>query len=1003
MTDWRWRQMKKCRLSFFLFPGREHMMPNCQNRGSSNPAPGAPSAKANRRNHKSFRTTMTTTNQVPWPTAAGDAQPSAGTVSSQRRAFGDARARLDNAAKQNANTGKPSDNNLPTKEKMSTATSASDAGISKPLSSRRSNAGSSGGESIVAKFGALYGGTTTPSSNSSSNNAADKENASSDHQDTEKSSSAEATAGTSSAGSNSNSRNAVTSPKFQSLRDAFQKRSDSSAGGPGAVIPSLSDGFGGNNNSNNSNGNGNGGRSKSTGRPAAAASSSSNSTRRAARESRSKSTIRPSRGSGVEVYDEGINDDNNNINNATNDDAATTPADAAEFASPQVRVSKSKMQKLKQSNVRLKSEAWEKGLRLHQTQSALYDLKKENEELRSTSNGSAASTPSTAARQSSTSSVASNATESTSSGQAEMYSKLRRNLEGQADTLQAQLDAEVKKSRSLERQIDEMRATSTAANQWSDKKKQQELQNDLSAAMSDLAAKNKEISKLQANLKKATAVAQYDNVNNGDDPIRRREVEIQSLRKSLNDFKSLHSDCDLKTELLTEKEAKLQESQEAIQAANARAEELERCLAEARNSMVLLQNESTRHLEKSLKAKEQDTMQRWSVYKKQETKLREEIAGRDEELDDTRADVRLLESKLEEAEHLVAATVERVDGLKAELSRKDAVAEKANEAMEMLQAKLSIADTNSVVAEKTIGDLEYQLSILDGQKSELLDGLEKSAEQIDELNKTIQNRETEVAAAKEQILKEIADGKSQNRVLYDSLQQSSERVTELQKTLKDKDDEIVTLKQKLVENDGNYKSLLKFMERGTEQIEILEAELQKKESIEQNYKALQAKYEDAVVTLERSSQESLENSTKMGELLESREKELTQLQEEFNVAKSRAEDADEYQATIEKMAEKLSLSEKMIAERENRIGTLEETVEEQEQQMQEHCERITASAREMKTVLEDADARQSTLEKALTELDGDLQESNKLNDDHEATIKVCVCIVVFRRSSLVLY
>ena len=396
-------------------------------------------------------------------------------------------------------------------------------------------------------------------------------------------------------------------------------------------------------------------------------------------------------------------------------------------------------------------------------------------------------------------------------------------------------------------------------------------------------------------------------------------------------------------------------------------------------------------------------MQRWSVYKKQEAKLQEEIAGRDEELDDTRADVRLLESKLEEAEHLVAATVERVDGLKAELSRKDDVAEKANEAMEMLQAKLSIADTNSVMAEKTIGDLEYQLSILDGQKSEILDGLEKSAVQIDELNKTIQNRETEVAAAKEQILKEIADGKSQNRVLYDSLQQSSERVTELQKTLKDKDDEIVTLKQKLVETDGNYKSLLKFMERGTEQIEVLEGELQKKESIEQNYKALQAKYEDAVVTLERSSQESLANSTKMGELLESKEKELTQLQEEFNVAKSRAEDADEYQAAIEKMAEKLSLSEKMIAERENRIGTLEETVEEQEQQMQAHCERITASAREMKTVLEDADARQSTLEKALTELDGDLQESNKLNDDHEATIKVCVCIVVFRRSFLVLY
>jgi len=323
--------------------------------------------------------------------------------------------------------------------------------------------------------------------------------------------------------------------------------------------------------------------------------------------------------------------------------------------------------------------------------------------------------------------------------------------------------------------------------------------------------------------------------------------------------------------------------------------------------------------------------------------------------------------------------------------------------MEMLQAKLSIADTNSVMAEKTIGDLEHQLSVLEGQKIEILDGLEKSAEQIDELNKTIQNRESEVAAAKEQILKEIADGKSQNKVLYDSLQQSAERVTELQKTLKDKDDEIVTLKQKLAENDGNYQSLLKFMERGTEQIEILEAELQKKESIEQNYKALQAKYEDAVVTLERSSQESLENSTKMGELLESKEKELAQLQEEFNVAKSRAEEADGYQAAIEKMAEKLSLSEKMIAERENRIGTLEETVEEQEQQMQEHCERITASAREMKTVLEDADARQSTLEKALTELDGDLQESNKLNDDHEATIKVCIYIVVFKRSFLVLY
>ena len=60
------------------------------------------------------------TTNVPWPTAAGDAQPSAGTVSSQRRAFGDARARLENAVKQNANTGKPSDSNLPTKEKMTT-------------------------------------------------------------------------------------------------------------------------------------------------------------------------------------------------------------------------------------------------------------------------------------------------------------------------------------------------------------------------------------------------------------------------------------------------------------------------------------------------------------------------------------------------------------------------------------------------------------------------------------------------------------------------------------------------------------------------------------------------------------------------------------------------------------------------------------------------------------------------------------------------------------------
>ena len=206
--------------------------------------------------------------------------------------------------------------------------------------------------------------------------------------------------------------------------------------------------------------------------------------------------------------------------------------------------------------------------------------------------------------------------------------------------------------------------------------------------------------------------------------------------------------------------------------------------------------------------------------------------------------------------------------------------------------------------------------------------------------------------------------------------------------MKDKDEEIATLQKHLVESDENYKSLQKFMERGTEQIEILEAELEKKEGIEQNYKSLQVKYEEVVSTLERSSKESLENATKMGNLLESKQKELTELHEELNVAKAQAEDAHEYQATIEELEDKLSLSEKMVAERESRIDTLEETVEEQEQQMQEHCERITASAREMQTVLEDASVRQSTLEKALTELDSDLQESNKLNEEHEATIKV---------------
>ena len=981
-------------------------------------------------NHK-VAATMATNQTVPWP---GADQPSAGVVSSQRRAFGDARARLENTAKQNANT-KPGASDGAQKENMSTTKKSA----SEPLSSRRSNAGSSGGESVVAKFGAMYGGTTvtTPSGKS----ANDKENAamSSNQEDTTEKSSAKNNNNGSSTSSVASSSNPVASPKFQSLRDAFQKRSDLSvAGGVGAsaVMPSLSDGFTNNNKSN-------GARSKSTGRPStAAAASSSNASRRASREQRSKSAIRPSRGS-IEVYDENIQDENHNTKQA-NDAAKDAAPGTAGFASPQVLVSKSKIQKMKQSNVRLKSEAWEKGVRLQHTQSALYDLKRENEELRN-SNTSDSTKPSTVARQSSASSVASNTTnasansevesvrlrlqnkelksevaslrattsaESSSSevqrlkahlkgaaGTGELYNKLRRNLEGQADKLQAQLDAEMKKSRSLERQIDEMRASpsskndteSTAANKMPSgtNKRERELQKDLSTAMFDLAAKDKEISKLQADLKKATNVVQYDNANDmvANDPVRRRDAEIRSLRQSLNDFKALHSDCDVKTELLSEKETKLQES-------HARAEELERSLEEARNSLVMLQNESARQLEKTLKAKEQNTMQQWSAYKKQETMLREEIASRDEELDETGADIRLLESKLEEAEHLVAATVERVDGLKAELSRKDAVAEKANEAMEMLQAKLSIAETNSAAAEKTISDMENQLSVLEGQKQEILDGLEKSAEQIDQLNKTIQDREVELAAAKDEVLREIAEGNSQNKVLYDSLQQSSERVTELQKTLKDKDEEIATLQKHLSESDENYKSLQKFMERGTEQIEVLEAELEKKEGIEQKYKSLQVKYEEVVVTLERSSKESLENSTKMGDLLESKEKELAEMREELDVAEAQAEEAHEYQATIEELEDKLSLSEKMVAERENRIDTLEETVEEQEQQMQEHCERITASAREMQTVLEDASIRQSTLEKALTELDADLQESNKLNEEHEATIKVCYLFIV---------
>ena len=596
---------------------------------------------------------------VSWP---GADQPSAGIVSSQRRAFGDARARLENASKQNANANKPgaSDGAGAQKENMSTTKKTAP----EPLSSRRSNAGSSGGESIVAKFGAMYGGTgTTPGGKSG---ASDKENAttvsSSNQEDTTEKSSAKVVntngSGTSSVASSSS--NPVTSPKFQSLRDAFQKRSDSSAaGGVGAsaVMPSLSDGFTTNNNTSN------GARSKSTGRPStAAAASSSNASRRASREQRSKSSIRPSRGS-IEVYDENIQGENHNnkqANDAAKEDAATGTAG---FASPQVLVSKSKIQKMKQSNVRLKSEAWEKGVRLQQTQSALYDLKRENEELRS--NTSDSTKPSTVARQSSASSVASSATnasansevesvrlrlqnkelksevaslratasaESSSSeiqrlkadlkaaraeldavkgaaGTGEMYNKLRRNLEGQADKLQAQLDAEMKKSRSLERQIDEMRASpssndnteSTAANKMpsSNNKRERELQKDLSTAMFDLASKDKEISKLQADLKKATNVVQYDNANDmfANDPVRRRDAEIRSLRQSLNDFKALHSDCDVKTELLSEKEAKLQES-------HARAEELERSLEEARNSLVMLQNESARQLEKALKAKE---------------------------------------------------------------------------------------------------------------------------------------------------------------------------------------------------------------------------------------------------------------------------------------------------------------------------------------------------------------------------------------------------------------
>mmetsp|Transcript_37307 Transcript_37307/g.81763 ORF Transcript_37307/g.81763 Transcript_37307/m.81763 type:complete len:1382 (-) Transcript_37307:2269-6414(-) len=992
---------------------------------------------------------------VPWPTGSGG-QPQA--QQPQRRAFADARARAENAS-----SAANSDISSSSTNKSSAGSSSS--GPTKSFGSKRSD-----GSSVVAKFGAMYGGTT--SSNKENGNMADKENGSGNNAAEQKDTVAKQPVTSRVAGS---SAPPVMSPKFSSLRDAFQKRNQETTGGSGdganaanAGPPSLSDGFNK--------------QQQQQQQP------SNNASRRAARDLRSKSSSSKSRGS-IEVYDENIPSEK-----TASKSGSTNVEDP--ITSPQVTVSRSKLKDMKKSNVRLKSEAWEKGVRLQQTQSALYDLQKENEELKTfrkveqgsnsddkavqsepaanapttasvgtspmppvklrslgvgtVNNANTASTntpplngkPNNVSRSSSVASDSNSEVESVrlrlqnkelkseisslrttvamadmavsdnaesnsrevqrlraelqstraeldavkgAAGQGEMYGKLRKNLEAQADTLQSQLDAEKRKSRGLERTVDELKVTKSGASKdTSNRGKEMKLRKDLSVAMSDIASKEKQIKTLQAELKAATSVVPRD--ANGADPVRQRDAEIESLRRTFNEFKSLHADCDVKGSMLAEQEEKLKSSEKEIRAANDRATELQQLLEQSRNNLMLLQNESTRHMEKSIKAKEQSAMKQWTAYKKQEAVLREEIAGRDEELDETRRDVALLESKLEEAEHLITATVERVDALKAELGDKNAQLEEAAQAVEMLDAKLSIADTNAVVSEKMIGDLEHQLTVLEGQKMEILNGLEGSAAQIDELNKVVATKDSEIAAAKQQLEKEVTEGKSQNKVLYGSLQQSADRVSELQQATKEKDSEIATLKERVAESDNNYETLQRFMKRGTEQIEDLENELQKKDGVEKDYKILQAKYEEAVNSLEKSSKEAVENSAKMRGLLETKEKELQDMRKELDASKLIAEDAHEYQSLVEELEEKVALQEKMIAERETRIGNLEETVDEQEEQMQQHCDRITASAREMQTVLEDAGTRQSTLEKALTELDAELEESNKRNEEHEATI-----------------
>ena len=1003
---------------------------------------------------------------VPLPTGGGgQPQPQ------QRRAFADARARAENAASA-ANSDVSSSSIATNKSTVSSINSG--PGKSKFGGSKRKS-DSSG---VVAKFGAMYGGTTG-SNKENGGNMADKENVDDGEQ--------KDTTAKKSVTSRVSTAPPVMSPKFSSLRDAFQKRYESTSGddesnGERAGAPTLSDGF-------------------KMQQP------SSNASRRASRVHHSKSSS-SSRGS-IEVYDEKIPTENTASSKSSSCSNENTCGNNL-ITSPQVTVSKSKLKEMKKTNVRLKSEAWEKGVRLQQTQSALYDLKKENDELKTfrkmeqTSNSddkavqaheaadnmsSATSTTvastvsigtspmppvklrslgigtvnktstvstntpplNNVSRSSSVASDANSEVESVrlrlqnkelksevaslratvamadmavsdnaesksreverlkaelqstrakldsvkgAAGQEEMYGKLRKNLEAQADTLQNQLDAEKRKCRELERAVDELKAANKDSSSGargtkpSNPAKEQKLRKDLSAAMSDIASKDDQIKRLQAELKAATSIVQRD--PDIADPIHHRDAEIESLRRTLNEFKSLHSDCDVKSSMLAEQEAKLKSSERAIHEANNRVAELEHLLQQSRNNIMLLQNESTRHLEKSIKAKEQSAMQQWTAYKKQEAALRAEIASRDEELDEERKDIMLLESKLEEAEQLITATVERLDGLKAELGNKDAQLEEAGQVVDMLEAKLSIADTNAVVSDKAIGDLEHRITVLEGQKMEILGGLEKSATQIDELNQIVAAKDSEIAAAKEQLEKEITEGKGQSKVLYDSLQQSAERVSELQKATKEKDAEIECLKEQLIESDNNYESLQKFMKRGTEQIEGLEAELKKKEAVEADYKTLQAKYEEAVNSLEKSSKDAVENSAKLRGLLEAKEKELQDMRKELDAAKLIAEDVHEYQSLVEELEDKVSLQDKMIAERETRIGTLEETVEEQEEQMQQHCDRITASAREMQTVLEDAGNRQSTLEKALTELDAELQESNKLNEEHEATIKVRV-------------